>query len=88
MVIARKLRKWIRRVLAVGLFAVNIFSCWMWWESYKMHVNWSKRGEMFPLPFGIISLPHWIIIDLCITLISVSSFVLALLALGDGDAEQ
>jgi hypothetical protein len=86
--IIRKLRKWVRRVLAVGLFAVNIFSCWMWWESYKMHVCWGKRGELFPMPFGVAYIPHWIIIDLSITLISVSSFVLTLLALGgDGDAE-
>ena len=52
-----------------------------------MTVVWSKRGELFPMPFGVAYIPHWIIIDLCITLISVSSFVLALLALGDGDAE-
>lgn len=73
------MRTKIRKAIAVILFAVNILGCWLWWESYKSTVDWSRRSELFPLPFYIVSLPHWFIVDLAIALIILSSLFLTIM---------
>jgi len=45
-----------------------VLSLWLWWESYKMTVIWSKRMELFPMPFYLFHLPHYAVVDLAILL--------------------
>jgi len=54
---------------------MTVLGCWLWWESYKMTVNWSKRDELFPLPFYIVWLPHWFVVDLAILIIIVAYII-------------
>ena len=75
----QSLRTKLRKALAVVLFLINVLGCWLWWESYKATVDWSKRSELFPLPFYIISLPHWLVVDLAITLIILSALGLTIM---------
>jgi len=70
-------------IVAVVLFLLvaDVLGLWLLWESYKCTVNWSKRKELFPLPFYIVSLPHWFVVDLAILIDVVCTTVLAYLAI-------
>jgi len=48
---------------------LTVLGLWLWWESYKCTVIWSKRMELFPSPFYLVWLPHWFWVDLAILLI-------------------
>ena len=48
---------------------LTVLGLWLWWESYKATVIWSKRMELFPSPFYLIWLPHWFWVDLAILII-------------------
>jgi len=76
-----KLKVYARRFIALACLILNILCCWFWWESYKATVNWSKRFDLFPLPFYATYWPHWFIVDFCISVIVLCSFILALLAI-------
>jgi len=69
--------------LAVALLASTLLSVWVWWEAYKLSVDWGKRYEPFPLPFYVWSLPNWFVIDLAILIIVASSVLLTVLAIGE-----
>ena len=45
---------------------LTVLGLWLWWESYKATVIWSKRMELFPSPFYLVWLPHWFWVDLAI----------------------
>ena len=51
---------------------LTVLGLWLWWESYKATVIWSKRMELFPSPFYLIKLPHWFWVDLAILIIIVA----------------
>ena len=51
---------------------LTILGLWLWWESYKCTVIWSKRMELFPSPFYLIWLPHWFWVDLAILIIIIA----------------
>ena len=65
--------------LAVTLLVIIVLGCWLWWESYKCTVNWSRRSDLFPMPFYLFYLPHWAVVDLAITLIVFSSLGLVIM---------
>jgi len=69
-----------RKVLAVALLASTLLSVWMWWEAYTSSVSWSKRHEPFHFPFYVWSPPNWLVIDLAILIIVISSVLQAILA--------
>jgi len=71
----------LRRAVAVVLFTIVVLATWLFWESYKCTVNWSKRHELFPLPFYILKLPHWFVVDLAIALIIFSSLALTIMVI-------
>ena len=48
---------------------LTVLGLWLWWESYKMTVNWSLRTKLFPLPFYIAWIPHSAVVDLAILLV-------------------
>ena len=48
---------------------LTVLGLWLWWESYKMTVIWSKRMELFPMPFYAFHLPHYAVVDLAILLV-------------------
>jgi len=48
---------------------LTVLGLWLWWESYKMTVIWSKRMELFPMPFYAFYLPHYAVVDLAILLV-------------------
>ena len=51
---------------------LTVLGLWLWWESYKATVIWSKRMELFPSPFYLIKLPHWFWVDLAILIIIIA----------------
>ena len=51
---------------------LTVLGLWLWWESYKCTVVWAKRHELFPLPFYLVKLPHWLVVDLAILMIIVA----------------
>ena len=51
---------------------LTILGLWLWWESYKATVIWSKRMELFPSPFYLVWLPHWFWVDLAILMVIVA----------------
>ncbi|MEM0038255.1 MAG: hypothetical protein QW772_04955 [Zestosphaera sp.] len=62
--------------VACVLHTLIMIGLWSWWESYKAHVDWSKRDVVFPLPFYVAWWPNWFIVDLCTLLIIASSLTL------------
>ena len=48
---------------------LTVLGLWLWWESYKVTVIWSKRMELLPSPFYLVWLPHWFWVDLAILII-------------------
>jgi len=69
-----------RRVLVVILLSTILLGEWLWWESYNATVDRRKRFTDFPLPFYVVYLPHWLVVDLAIALITFSAIILACLA--------
>lgn len=51
---------------------LTVLGLWLWWESYKCTVIWSKRMELFPMPFYAFHLPHYAVVDLAILLVIVA----------------
>jgi len=73
-----KLKAILERTLPVRVLlylSLNIFSLWLWWESYLDTVNWEMRTANFDLPFYIASIPHGLVVDLAILLIWLSSLL-------------
>ena len=71
MAIGERLRH-IRKVIG-GI--LTVLGLWLWWESYKMTVDWAKRHELYPLPFYVAYVPHWFAVDLAITLVIVAYII-------------
>jgi len=69
----------LEKALAITMFLTIILSCWLWWESYKCTVKWGLRDKLFPLPFYLVWVPHWFVVDFAILLIVFSAFILTLI---------
>lgn len=70
-----------RTAICIAMLVAILLSEWLWWESYRCTVNWSKRHELFPLPFYIVYLPHWLVVDMSIAIIALCASVLTYMAL-------
>jgi hypothetical protein len=77
--------KW-RSAVSIVCLVVNILSVWILWEAVVRPLKSCCPGGWlrdFPAPFYIFEAPIWFWHDLAITLIIISSAVLAWLSLGD-----